>query len=330
MSGDKFDIHQEITNSIREMIEAGAGDCMLPWHRQGDNLSMPVNISSEKPYQGVNVLQLWAMAMERGYEAPIWGTYKQWEEKGAQVRKGEKSTPVVFYKELSKENEAGEEEKIMFARAFRVFNAAQVDGYEPVKVERPNLVERLEHAEQFVANTGADIRHGGNRAFFRPSTDHIQMPNREAFTGTETSTPTEGYYSTLLHELGHWTGVEKRLNRDMGGKFGDPKYAAEEIIVELASSFLCAELGITPQPRQDHAAYIANWLGAMKEDKKFIFQAASHASKAANYLNSLQEKAVVAEVKEPAPVEQPVQEPENKWQNLVATRRDQGTQLGLF
>lgn len=142
----------------------------------------------------------------------------------------------------------------------------------------------IEQAERFISDTGATIVHGGERAFFRPSSDSIHIPPREAFVGTATSTPAEGYYSTLCHELAHWTGVENRCNREFGKRFGDQAYAMEELVAELASAFLCADLGIADLPRADHAQYLGHWLGVMKADKKAIFTAASKASQAVEFL----------------------------------------------
>ena len=149
-------------------------------------------------------------------------------------------------------------------------------------------VTRDGHAEAFISATGADIRHGGQCAFYRPATDHIQMPERELFTGTQTSSATEAYYGTLLHELTHWTGAKTRCARNLTGRFGSQAYAMEELVAELGSAFLSAELGITPVPRPDHAGYIASWLKVLKEDKRAIFTAASKAAQAADFLQQFQ------------------------------------------
>lgn len=180
------------------------------------------------------------------------------------------------------------------ARISTVFNSAQVDGYQPETLPERPLFERIEGAESFVSNTRAVVRHGGEQAYYRPSADHIQMPDREAFTGTDTSTAQEGYYGTLLHELTHWTGPEKRCARDLGKRFGREAYAAEELVAELGAAFLCAELGIATQPRLDHAKYIEHWLGILKADKRAIFTAAAKAAQAVDYLSNLQTAAAVA------------------------------------
>lgn len=288
MTKDRFDIHQHITNQIITSIEQGAGDFQLPWHQGGGMVSRPTNIASKKAYRGVNIVALWAASHTNGFSSGIWGTYRQWSEAGAQVRKGEKSSYVVFYKELeyvrAEDGSDAESETRLFARATPVFAAEQVEGFnaEPAS-DRPEI-EPIDAAEAFVRATGATIAHGGTRAYYRPSTDSIQLPDRSAFVGTATSTAKESYYSTLLHELTHWTSPEQRCNRTLGKRFGDDAYAVEELVAELGAAFLCAELGITLEPRLDHAQYLTSWLSVLKADKKAIFAAASAASKATDYL----------------------------------------------
>jgi antirestriction protein ArdC len=292
---ERFDIHQHITDQIVAAIERGAGEFRLPWHRSAGNIMRPVNVASKKAYRGVNILALWATAEEKGFTSGTWGTYRQWAEIGAQVRKGEKAAFIVFYKELefASESETGDGETTtrLFARATPVFAAEQVDGYQAPALDAPpaTVITPIEQAEAFVAATGAAISHGGGRAFYRPSTDSIQLPPREAFTGTATSTPAESFYSTLCHELTHWTSAATRCNRQLGKRFGDQAYAMEELVAELGAAFLCADLGITDVPREDHAQYLATWLSVLKADKKAIFTAASKASEAAGFLANLQQ-----------------------------------------
>src|SRR5271155_2667131 len=291
----RFDIHQHITDQIIAAIERGAGEFRLPWHRAAGNIMRPVNVASKKAYRGVNILALWATAEEKSYASGTWGTYRQWSEIGAQVRKGEKAAFIVFYKELefAAETETGDGETTtrLFARATPVFAAEQVDGYQAPAIDAPpaTIITPIEQAEKFVAATGAAISHGGGRAFYRPSTDSIQLPPREVFTGSATSTPAEAYYSTLCHELTHWTSAEARCNRQLGKRFGDQAYAMEELIAELGAAFLSADLGISDEPRADHAQYLATWLSVLKADKKAIFTAASKASEAAGFLADLRE-----------------------------------------
>ena len=286
MTKDRFDIHQHITNQIITSIEQGAGDFQLPWHQGGGIVSRPTNIASKKAYRGVNIVALWAASQACGFSSGIWGTYRQWSEAGAQVRKGEKSSYVVFYKELEFAQEDGTDpETRLFARAAPVFAAEQVEGFVGEPTGDRAEIEPIDAAEAFVRATGAAIAHGGTRAYYRPSTDSIQLPDRTAFVGTATSTAQESYYSTLLHELTHWTSPEQRCNRTLGKRFGDDAYAMEELVAELGAAFLCAELGIALEPRLDHAQYLTSWLSVLKADKKAIFTAASGASKAVEFLS---------------------------------------------
>lgn len=297
----RFDVHQAVTDQIVAAIEAGAGEWQMPWHRSGGSLARPVNIASNKAYRGINVLALWVVAEARGFSHNLWGTYRQWQSAGAQVRKGEKGSLVVFYKEFTVTEEGGEADdggiaingKRLFARASTVFNAAQVDGWTPPaapEVPEPVIFDPIAEADRFIAGTGADIRHGGDRAFYRPVGDFIQMPSKEAFTGTDTSTPVEAYYSTLLHELVHLSGAKHRLDRQFGKRFGDNAYAAEELVAELGAAFLCADLEVSLVPRPDHACYIAGWLKCLKADSRAIFTAASRAQEAVTYLHGLQDR----------------------------------------
>ena len=231
-------IYQRITDQIIAAIEAGAGNWKMPWHSDGTDITQPINAASGKAYRGVNVIALWATAQASGYSGARWATYKQWQEIGAQVKKGEKSSPVVFWKIFDKEteetDEPGENNRQRFmARGYSVFNAAQVDGYEaPPAVILPPSV-RIKRAEDFFANLGAKIHHGGNRAYFQTMTDYdyIQMPPFEAFRDAV------AYYATLSHESIHWTGTKNRLDRDMSGRFGSEGYAAEELVAELGAAF---------------------------------------------------------------------------------------------
>jgi antirestriction protein ArdC len=298
------DIYQKITDHIIASIEAGAGEWKMPWHTSsaGGNMVRPINAETAKPYRGVNVLALWTAAEEAGYKSNEWATYKQYQEKGAQVRKGEKGTLIVFWKFFDKQSgETGESEdsggkeadgekedrnRSVMARGYIVFNADQVDGYtpRPTPTAAPSQeAERIEHAEAFFAALNADIRHGGNRAFYRPATDQIQMPPFAAFRDPI------AYYSTLGHEVAHWTSAKHRLDRNLSGRFGSEAYAAEELIAELSSAFLSADLKLTNEPRPDHAAYVANWLKVLKGDNRAIFTAAAKAQQAIDYLHGLQE-----------------------------------------
>ena len=298
------DVYRRITDHIIAAIEAGAGSWKMPWHNDAGGI-LPVNASTGKAYRGVNVVALWATAQEKGYDTAQWATYRQWAEMGAQVRKGEKSSPVVFWKFRDKDEESEAEpegagdangqdrpsRRLILARCYSVFNAAQVDGYTPPVVERPPVAERIDNAERFFAATGMKLAHAGNRAFYRPADDRVQMPPFEAFPDRI------GYYSTLAHEATHWTGAKVRLDRDLSGRFGSEAYAAEELVAELGAAFLCADLELTNQPRPDHAAYVSTWLKVLKADSRAIFTAAAKAQEAADHLHELQPAEPVQQAK---------------------------------
>jgi antirestriction protein ArdC len=286
---NRSDLYTEVTDIIVKSLEEGqaSGKWEMPWHSFS---VMPQNAVTKKQYRGVNVPLLWICQQQRGYASGHWATYKQWQETGAQVRKGEKGAPIVFWKKIDIEPQAegDEEESRMFARYSTVFNAAQVDGFTLQEVTKPDTVARQQSCLDFVAATGATIEHGDFNACYSPKHDKILMPRSSHFKDTKTSTATENYYSTLLHELTHWTGAKHRLDRDRAKKYGDSIYAFEELIAELGSAMLCTSLGAMPAPRVDHAQYIKNWLEALKNDKRFIFSAASQAQKAVDFLYSLQ------------------------------------------
>ena len=286
------DVYRSITDQIIASIEAGAGTFTMPWHRDAGT-TMPTNALTGSTYNGVNVIALWAAAEHRGFTTGYWATYKQWSLLGGQVRKGEKASVVVFYKQESvdvSEIDTGERKKksVLYARSSRVFNVDQIDGWQAPRPAASDPVAVLGAAERFVTATSADIRVGGDRAYYRPRTDQIQMPDRDRFTGTETIGATESYYATLLHELTHWTGHTNRLDRDFSDRFGREGYAMEELVAELGAAFLCSDLGITNRPRADHAAYIAHWLAVLKKDTRAIFTAASKANDARRFLTGLQ------------------------------------------
>ncbi|MFD2181736.1 ArdC family protein [Rhodoplanes azumiensis] len=291
MAGSRFDIQAHITDQIVSMLAEAKGTTDLPWHTSG-GLHRPLNVLTGKPYRGVNILALWMAAAQRGYRSGRWGTYRQWNKVGAQVRKGENAAFVVFYRDLpgnvvtgSDADDDSERNKLrVLARASAVFAAEQVDGYDPPAAPRASHVVTHARAEHLVARSGATVVHGGERAYYTIATDSIHLPSPTAFIGTSTSSPTESYYAVLFHELTHWTGHETRCNRQLGRRFGLDAYAMEELVAELGAAFLCADLGITASPRPDHAHYIASWLDVLKRDKRAIFAAASKASAAVDFL----------------------------------------------
>lgn len=280
------DVHQLITDSIIAAIETGAADFTLPWQRSVS--ALPANAATSKTYNGINILALWVSAMHRGYTHGLWATYRQWAALGAQVRKGEKASHVIFYKEYevdpNPEDQADDGTRRV-AKASYVFNVAQVDGYAmSAEAAQQPALERHTAVDDFITRLAPDLRIGGDAAYYAPVTDHIQMPDEWRFRNTDQHERSIAYYSTLLHELGHWTGHKSRLDRDLTPRFKTQGYAAEELVAELASAFMCAEFGISSTPRPDHAAYIKNWLQLLKDDNRAVFTAAAKASQAVTYL----------------------------------------------
>ena len=269
-----------ITDQIIDQIESGmADDCWtMPWHKA---TGLPTNVASNKPYNGINIVSLWFSSVGQGFTSNTWGTFKQWKALECPVKKGSKGTKVVFWKGIEVQDKTNPDETkvIPMAKVYTVFNADQVDGYvEPESPKAISDIESLAYVDNVVEATGAHILHQGNQACYIPSQDKILMPSKDSFYTTT------GYYSTLLHELAHWTGHASRLDRTLKGQNNRTEYAIEELIAELSAAFSCAALGITSEPRPDHAIYIKSWLRALKNDKKFIFEASKLASKATQYL----------------------------------------------
>ena len=290
----RTDIYQRITNQIAAALEAGAGTWQMPWHPGPNGMAplLPVNAVTRKPYRGVNTIVIWAAAKAEAYPSATWATYRQWAELGAQVRKGDRASPVVFWKVSGKDEQDDADEAIpdgqrsrVFARGYSVFNAAQVDGYADPVLPIPPKVERISQAEAFFAAVGADVRHGRTHACYRPSQDQIRMPSLEAFPDPV------AYYATLAHEMIHLTGHPSRCDRGLRGRFGEGAYAMEELVAELGAAFLCADLALSPEPRPDHTAYLAWWLKVLRGDKRAIFTAAAKAQHAVNWLHACQSKA---------------------------------------
>ena len=290
----RVDIYARITERIVAQLEEGVRPWVQPW-RAGNaagRITRPLRHNGE-PYSGMNVLLLWSEAMARGYAAPIWMTFKQARELGAHVRKGQTSSTVIYASRFTKtETDARGDEverDIPFLRAYGVFNVEQIEGLPEHYYHRPapviDPVERIKRADRFFAHAGAKVRHGGSRAFYAPSSDHIQMPPFETFRDAAS------YVAVLSHEHIHWTAKADRVGRDLTRYAKDKtERAREELVAEIGSALLCADLGIVPElePRPDHAAYVGSWLSVLGDDKRAIFQAAAHAQRAVNFLHALQ------------------------------------------
>jgi antirestriction protein ArdC len=291
------DVYTRITNRIIDDLERGVRPWLKPWSvtNAPDRVARPLRHNGE-PYRGINVVLLWSEAVARGFVSPIWMTFRQAIELGGHVRKGETGSMVVYANRVAKtetdENGDEVERETAFLKAYTVFCVDQIDGlpdrYANRLGEEPTHTHagRIERADAFVAATDAVIRNGGNRACYKPTVDRIDMPAYASFHDTSTSTAAEAYYATLLHELVHWTAPTHRCNREFGKRFGDHAYVREELVAELGAAFLCADIGITPEPRADHSAYIASWLSVLRQDRRAIVSAASLAQKATEWLHS--------------------------------------------
>lgn len=281
------DLYTEVTNRIVAALEAGVAPWIRPWDAQFE--PGPINAASRRSYRGINTVLLNLQAQARGYSRNAWLTYLQAQDVGAQVRAGERGTPIVFYKlreqpQMTTVERVEDEPRprvIPLLRCFVVFNLAQVDRL-PERLrakEKTPAWDPHDAAEALLRESGARIQHGGAEAYYSPPDDRIQLPERGCFASAA------DYYATALHELAHWTGHPGRLNRDLGRRFGEAAYAVEELIAEMGAAFLCA--GCYLQGRLRHENYIANWLKVLRSDKRAVFAAAAKAQQAVDFIESV-------------------------------------------
>src|SRR5712671_5085211 len=285
---DRTSLYQEITDKIIAELEAGRVPWVQPWGTAAAKaaVSMPQNAATQRRYSGINVLILWAAVIERGFAGQSWLTFRQALGLGGNVRKGEHGTTVVYADRFTPDDERRRAERdgdepnaIPFLKRFTVFNTDQCENLPEALITAPAPVPEgliLPHAEALIAATGADFRVGGERAFYSPDHDFIQVPRPEAYFESI------NWHRTAVHELGHWSGHSSRLGRDMSGGFGSALYAKEELVAEITSAFVCTSLGIVPTVR--HADYVGSRLEVLRDDDRAIARAASAASKAADYL----------------------------------------------
>lgn len=284
---ERISLYDEVTNRIIRELEAGRVPWVQPWGRTGGaRPGLPRNAVTARQYSGVNVLLLWGAVIENGWPSQSWLTFRQAVQAGGNVRAGERGTTIVYADRFTPEAEkeraretGGETKAIPFLKRFTVFNIAQCEGVrEGLTSDPAPLPEReiVPLAEAVIAASGVDFRIGGDKAFYVPPLDYVQVPCRQAFYEQI------NYYRTALHELTHATGHQSRLARKILNPFGSKDYAREELVAEMGSAFLCAALGIEPTVR--HADYLGSWLGVLREDNRAIFRAASAASKAADWL----------------------------------------------
>ena len=289
-------LYQEITDRVLHQLEQGSVPWVQPWDGARSALGLPLNASSNRRYSGINILILWDALISRNFASQRWLTFKQALSLGGHVRKGERGTTVCYADRfIPKEEqqrafkEGDEPNAIPFLKRFTVFNVEQCEGLpENVLAQPPSLAEReiVPAADALIRATFADFRIGGGKAFYNKGEDFIAVPEQSAFFEPI------NYYRTCFHELGHWTGHTSRLARDLAHRFGSEGYAREELVAEMASAFLCASLSIQPTVR--HADYIGEWLKILKNDNRAIFQAASMASKASDFILGFAEAQVQA------------------------------------
>lgn len=281
MAGEKFDAYAMITDKIIAAIEAGVAPWKREWQGAG-GIMTPIRSNGEE-YKGINVLMLWIAAHAKGYTCNKWYTYKQAQAVGATVRKGEKAESVVYFQMIERENkQTAKKEKFPMLKVYSVFNAEQIDNLPEEEIPTPvdTGAKPIEYMEKFVANTKAKVQITGTQPCYSPVLDHIEMPAVNQFVSAES------YYGTLCHELIHWTGHDSRLARF--DKHGSEDYAFEELIAEIGACFVTSKMGIDKGIDRS-AAYVASWLKALKNDKKFIFKAATQAQRAADYIMECQE-----------------------------------------
>ena len=275
----KKDIYQQITNQIISDLEKGSLVWEKPW--EGGFGGMPKNVFSKSFYSGVNTVILWSRQSQLGAESSQWLTFRQVQKLNGRIRKGEKATCVIFYKKITIEDKETEEEKtIPVLKTYPVFNLSQCEGLDHLK-EVPDKkelsFEDTKQAEELIKASQARITFSYiDRACYKSLKDQILMPKKEQFkTG-------EGFYSTMFHELSHWTGHSSRLDRKQGNRFGSKEYAFEELIAEISASFICCQLGFKYSTQ--HSAYVQSWIEVLKEDKTAIFRASSQAQKASEFI----------------------------------------------
>lgn len=279
----RFSPADTITRAIIERLEAGTRPWVQPW--TGAPASRPLRACGT-PYQGINVLWLWMAAETAGYSSPFWMTYRQAQALGGQVRKGERGTMAIFYRSYQSrrneddEGEPGRAHRVL--KSFTLFNASQVDGlpdrFFPAPLEATSPSERDGRLDPFFAAIPARVRHLGAEAYYSPATDEVTMPAPSLFRDPD------HYRATLAHELSHWTGHESRLDRKLDTRFGSEAYAMEELIAELSSAFLGAELGLPVEHLDHHASYLASWLRVLRADSRAILTVAAKAEEAASML----------------------------------------------
>lgn len=284
----QIDLYQQVTDRVIDMMKTHGTNWVNPFNKTAFDL-MPRNATTKKAYRGINI----PLLAFTPFANPYWAGFHQWKAKGCHVRKGEKGTSIIYFSVIQRDKKdangakTGDKESFPMIRSLYVWNATQVEGDFAASLSAadatvPDATSVIAEADRVLLGTGANITHQKQgTAFYRPADDRVYLPHRNLFNATPTSTATECYYSTLAHELVHWTGHPSREARDFSGRFGDKAYAFEELVAELGAAFLCAMLNISPEPRADHAHYLNHWMGVLKDDKRAFVKAATLAQAAA-------------------------------------------------
>jgi antirestriction protein ArdC len=283
------EIINKVADKFIEALKTQKGDWKKSKIWKSLESGLPINANTRKSYNGFNIINLLLDREIHNYDNNEWGTFKMWNDMGYRLKKNEKCSYVFFNKPFEVEDPTKLDEfgnpkkkKIFYLKPYAVFNANQVEGYEVKKAQAPNKAKALKNVDKYVKNTGAEIFHGGDRAYYSPNFDRIQMPSKESFLGTEE------YYGTLLHELVHWTGHEKRCKRDFSGFFGSEAYAIEELVAETGSAILSSILGISQTVREDHLKYVNSWIKNLENKPEQVIKAINKSTKAIEHLDSLQ------------------------------------------
>jgi antirestriction protein ArdC len=283
------EIINKVADKFIEALKTQKGDWKKSKIWKSLESGLPINANTRKSYNGFNIINLLLDREIHNYDNNEWGTFKMWNDMGYRLKKNEKCSYVFFNKPFEVEDPTKLDEfgnpkkkKIFYLKPYAVFNANQVEGYEVKKAQAPNKAKALKNVDKYVENTGAEISHGGDRAYYSPNFDRIQMPSKESFLGTEE------YYGTLLHELVHWTGHEKRCKRDFSGFFGSEAYAIEELVAETGSAILSSILGISQTVREDHLKYVNSWIKNLENKPEQVIKAINKSTKAIEHLDSLQ------------------------------------------
>ena len=283
------EIINKVADKFIEALKTQKGDWKKSKIWKSLESGLPINANTRKSYNGFNIINLLLDREIHNYDNNEWGTFKMWNDMGYRLKKNEKCSYVFSNKPFEVEDPTKLDEfgnpkkkKIFYLKPYAVFNANQVEGYEVKKAQAPNKAKALKNVDKYVENTGAEISHGGDRAYYSPNFDRIQMPSKESFLGTEE------YYGTLLHELVHWTGHENRCKRDFSGFFGSEAYAIEELVAETGSAILCSILGISQTVREDHLKYVNSWIKNLENKPEQVIKAINKSTKAIEHLDSLQ------------------------------------------